>query len=45
MVIINFWKFEQYGASVWDDFSTKMNYYKHIKGLFYVYRRIDAWSS
>ena len=28
---------ELYGASVGDDLDAKMNYFKHINGLFYVY--------
>ena len=37
MVYMNYWNIELYGSSVRDDFDDKMNYFKHIKGLFYVY--------
>ena len=32
---MNYWNIKHYRESVRDDFSGKMNYFKHIKGLFY----------
>ena len=33
---MNYWNIKQHGASVGDDFDAKMNYFKHIKCIFYI---------